>query len=329
MSNLNIIHLTQKSGLLTKLHSDTIMGHFCWRFKEHHGAEQLDAFCLEYAQAPIFTISDGLGVYDGKLFFPKPEYISEYKPSPKEKKAKVQQFIDTKDLKGLKYTDAAGLNLFLSGKIEEYEAHLKNMKEKEVKTPSFTQGLRVSVTIDRAQMKSLDGGLYSYAPQYPEFAEGDKDKKTSQAILVRIYNQKRFDELKVADLLKEVFETGFGKKKSVGYGAFECGEFKEYTELKEPDNANGFLTLGHYTPTGVDGLIAGYYNHNIKYGRLGEERANNPNPFKKPILSFSPGSCFTVNKVKEWYGLVTDGVVEGEKNIWHFGVPLTLGAMIP
>ncbi len=329
MSNLKILYLHQKSGLLTPLHSDTIMGHFCWRFKEQHGAEQLNAFCLEYAQSPIFTLSDGLGMYDGKLFFPKPEYISEYNPSPKEKKSKVQQFMDTKERKGLKYTDAAGLNLFLTGDIKGYEEHLKKLTADEVKTPKFTSGLRVSVTIDRAQMKALEGGLYTYSPVFPEFMEGDKEKKTTQAVLVRIYGQKRFDELKAEELLREVFETGFGKKKSSGFGAFECGEFKEYTELMEPDNSNGFLTLGHYTPSTDDGLMAGYYNHNIKYGKLGEERANNPNPFKKPILNFSPGSCFTVNKTKEWYGLVTDGVVEGEKNIWHFGVPLTLSAALP
>lgn len=325
MSTIKILHLTQKSGLLTPLHSDTIMGHFCWRMKERDGKEALDRFCREYSESPVFTLSDGMGVYDGKLFFPKPEYISEYKKSPDTKKQKVEQFLGTKKRKGLKVTDAAGLNLFLKGG-EGYEDHLNTLEDKP--TPKFTSGLRVSVTIDRAQMKALEGGLYTYSPWYPEYKEGDKEKKTTQAILVRIYDQERFKDLEAEELLRDVFETGFGKKKSSGFGAFECDELKEYKELIEPENANGFITLGHYTPSAQDGVKSGFYSHTVKYGKLGEERANNPNPFKKPILSFSPGSCFTVEQKREWYGLVTDGVVDGEEDIWHFGAPMTLGAVI-
>lgn len=327
MSTIKILYLVQKSGLLTPLHSDTIMGHFCWRLKEHRGAEALDQFCADYSGEPVFTVSDGLGTYDGKLFFPRPEYISPFTPSPARKSEKVKQFLETKSRKGLSYTDAEGLNLFLKGKIAEHEQHLSMLEKDKEMMPRFIPSLRVSVTIDRDQLKALDGGLQNYAPFYPDYSENDVAKKTGQAILVRIYNQKRFNELNAEELLKEVFETGFGKKKSSGYGAFECGDFKEYNGLNEPEKGNAFLSLGHYTPAPGDGLVKGYYSHTVKYGKLGEERANEPNPFKRPVISMKPGSFFQVKQQKPWYGLTTDGLVNGRENIWHFGTPLTLNAV--
>lgn len=329
MSTIYKLDLFQKSGLLSPLHSDTIMGHFCWRFKERFGADELDKFCALYEEKPVFTLSDGLGVYDGKLFFPKPEYISSFKKPPQTKKEKVKQFLETKNRKGLKYTNAAGLNMFLKGDIEGYEKHLTKMEEEKVKMPSFTPGLRVSVTIDRAQMKAADGGLYSYSPVYPDYLASDKEKKTTQAILVRIFDEELFRKYEAGALLKEVFETGFGKKKSSGYGVFECSELKEYHELKEPESPNAFMTLGHYTPAPSDGVTKGYYSHTVKYGKLGEERANDLNPFKKPIISFKPGGVFIVKKPKLWYGLITDDVVKEVNNIWHFGAPLTVNIKIP
>ena len=46
MAQIKKLKLKLKSGLLSELQSDTIFGHFAWRFKEEHGEEKLLEFCI-------------------------------------------------------------------------------------------------------------------------------------------------------------------------------------------------------------------------------------------------------------------------------------------
>lgn len=49
--------------------------------------------------------------------------------------------------------------------------------------------------------------------------------------------------------------------------------------------------------------IEGCYETFVKYGKLGEELAYSPNPFKKPILFIKGGAVFNIaGKVKPFYG---------------------------
>jgi len=103
-----------------------------------------------------------------------------------------------------------------------------------------------------------------------------------------------------------VFETGYGKKKSSGFGEFKIISTTEFNNFKEPDNSKGFISLSNYLPSNEDSISNAYYDLNVKYGKFGEEFGKSQNPFKKPIIFLTAGSCFLTDNKSEFYGRCTD-----------------------
>lgn len=332
MAQIKKLTLKLKSGLLSELQSDTVMGHFCWRLKDRFDNEVLEEFIeLFWNDNPVFTISNGLlekDYWDEKrreiirteLFFPKPFiHIKEIGSKPKNKKDKMIEFLINKELKSVELLTIEQFNLAINGKVNElYESIMTD----ELPRPKFESDLKVSVEIDRNSFSAREGQLFSY---YPKFLDED----TRVVFLIKIINEKTFAEFKCAEILKEVFELGFGRKKSSGYGQFEViGELKSFDEIKEPRNdLNSFIALGNYLPSADDGINNNcHYDFLVKYGRLSEEKSLSENPFKKPLIMLTPGSVFRTEKIKEYYGCVTKSgdVSEYDLGAVHFGMPFTV-----
>lgn len=314
--------LKLKSGLLTELHSDTIYGHFCWRLKEQLDEEKLIDFLSLFKKGnPIFLLSDGLLKVKDQIRFPRPLIFE--KPAIKQNKfEKVLNFVDRKSSKERNYLTLDEMNLFLSnGKVqiidlaEASDLYKKSKKKKKI----IEDSLRVSVQIDRQSFGSMQGRLFSYNPKYP----GDD---VSFVVLVKVIDEKKFDEFNCEQILKDTFSLGYGKKKSSGYGQFEIVNFKEYEDIKEPEGSDYFIVLGNYLPSIDDQVLPLAYDYNTKYGKLGEELSLSENPFKNPIVFLTAGSCFKTTNPKEFYGRVTDkGEISAANNFAiQFGMPFTL-----
>lgn len=321
--------LKLKSGLLSDLHSDTVMGHFCWRLKDRLGEEKLKEFISLYTKdEPIFTISSAILQKDGELFFPKPliNIKSENQNQNQiSKKEKILKFQINKELKSKELLTLNQFNLFLNGKIDEL---YNDLISSEIEYPKFESDLRLSVEIDRAKMSSREGQLFSY---YPKFL----NEKSRVIFLLKIFNEENFEMFKCEQVLKDIFEVGFGKKKSSGYGQFEVElkdgkTLEDFNSFEEPSKANGFVTLSNYIPSANDSISKSNYDFIVKYGRLGEEKSLSKNPFKKPLIMFTPGSVFKTEKIKEYYGKVTKGgdVSEFDLEAVQFGMPFTLNFSI-
>lgn len=322
---MKIYYLTlkQKSGLLTELQSDTIYGHFCWRFKEKFNEKKLEEFISAYQKdSPVFTLSDGLLKIGEEIHFPRPYIFS--KPEIREKKEdKILEFVKQKENKERNYINLSELNKFLlTGQIKfEQKSVEPSVKKHSKHIPALSESLRVSVQIDRNSFGSKEGRLFSYNPKYTK-------EDVSYVILVKVVNEVFFKEFNCEKILKEIFEIGFGKKKSSGYGQFEIvgNKLQEYVKIEESKESNGFIVLGNYLPSAKDNISPIGYDINTKYGRFGEELSQSENPFKNPIVFLTAGSCFKTENRKDYYGRVTNDSEISQTNPFavQFGIPFIL-----
>lgn len=306
MPNIYKLSLKQRSGLLTELQSDTVFGHLCWRMKEISGEDILEDTLKEFLKlnqlSPVFTISDNLFEKNGKVYFPKPVFSKITKEDKILSKAeKLKQMCVYKERKSKKYIDTETLNLYLEGKIDEYEKSLD--LNDSLKT--FEDYLRTNVQISRETLSAAESKLFNYAPKYLNTKLSKKDDRVDICFLIKVIDDDNFNKFNCKELLKEVFNIGFGKKKSSGFGEFEVIEFDEYKELRESEDSDCFLNLSNYLPSENDKISNSYYEYHVKYGKLGEELSQSENPFKKPIIFFKPGSVFFTNENKPFYGRCT------------------------
>ena len=294
--------------------------HFAWRFLESFGEDKLkDVLSLFLKNQPFFTISYGFLEKDGKIFLPKPLKLTPQKQECKNKEEKVISFLKQKESKSRKWITTEQLNLFLNNHLDKFEESLQ--KSANEKYPKVDSDLRVSVEIDRETNKAKKGQLFSENPKY-------LDKDIFINIFIKIIDKNIWDDLKCEDILKSVFEIGYGKKKSSGYGHFEVTSFEEYKEFNEPNEANGFLSLSNMLPADDDKICDAYYDYHIKYGKLGEQLSSAANPFKKPLVLLKPGSCFLTSAKKEFYGRAVDNVNDYLPNVIHNGIAFTLKAKL-
>jgi CRISPR-associated protein Csm4 len=319
--------IKQESGLLTELQSDTIYGHFCWRLKERLGDDKLTEFISLYKnKKPAFTLSDGLLQVSGVIRFPRP-YIFK-KPELKETKSeKILEFVKRKTNKERDYLSFSELNSFLVSndiKIEENNDGERKKKERKRKVSFIREALRVSVQIDRNTFGSSEGRLFSYNPKYTR-------DDVSYVVLIKVIDGSTYKSFECENILKDVFNVGYGKKKSSGYGQFEVGDISEFQSFDEPSNANAFMVLGNYLPDELDNITPIGYDLNIKYGKLGEKFSGSDNPFKNPIAFLTAGSCFKTESNNNFYGRVTEDKEISEVNYFavQFGMPFTLKFKFP
>lgn len=323
MPKIYKLSLKLTSGLLSELQSDTIFGHFCWRLKETLGEVKLSEFLQLYnAGNPVFTLSDGILEKDNELFFPKPLLQTPYKMEATNKYERIKSFLELKEQKDKKLITVDQLNHYINNRLDKYAESFQDEYNSKLKYPSFIKDVRMHVQIDRENFAAAEGQLFPAGPQYI-------DTDTYIAVLIKIINRNYFDENKFEEILKSVFTLGYGKKKSSGYGTFEVKEYGEFDRLKEPSNPNGFIVLGNYLPSQNDFIKDAYYSTNVKYGLLGEEYSNSQNPFKKPILFLTSGSCFFTDTKKDFYGRCTNKgeITDYLPNVVQNGIPFTLNAL--
>lgn len=298
MMNTYQIQLDVQNGVLSPFHADTLFGHLCWVVAHQEGDTGLRKFIEPFKDGdPPFILSDG---FPGN-FLPKP--------------LSVEFNIDDLDeRKEIKKTDLLSRDdFFLVQKGMKFKYKRENTS---VKT-----SLTIHNTVSRLSNTTLlEGGLYSL-----EETCFDPD------VHITIYiKAKSGEEKRVVELFKELSNTGYGRKKSIGKGQFSIvgriEEFKEFDKAKK--DANGFVTLSNFCPETND-PTEGLYKTIVKYGKLGEEFTCCGNPFKKPLVMIKTGSVFrTKGLPKEFYGRMIENISPAKSEVVHYGyaftVPITL-----
>lgn len=108
-------------------------------------------------------------------------------------------------------------------------------------------------------------------------------------------------------LFQYIADTGYGKRKSIGYGQVELASFEPFAGFKPAADPNGFISLSNFVPAHND-PTDGAWSTIVKYGKMGEEYASGGSEFKKPLLMLEAGSTFYDAPCKECYGQLVTGL---------------------
>ncbi len=301
------VSLHLRSAVASAFQADTIFGHLCWAIRYLDGEEALTEFLEWYnIGEPPLLISDG---FPGDLL-PRP-FIPPAPPLGGNKRAQMQAFDIGKDTIRTQFLSADEFNRAINGDAVVPE-------NKELKT---TKNVTLKNQINRFTGTTGEGGqLFEFEEELWSYREGEKTRSIPVSIYLKV--EKGFEE-QSKRLFQFVAEQGYGKRKSVGYGAIESMEFEPFDGFSLPSEPNGFVSLSGFVPAKTD-PTHGFWKVRVKYGKLGEELASSGNPFKKPIVMLTAGSVFFDNPPREFYGTLVPKVTLINPEIVQYGFALPI-----
>lgn len=302
-----VVRLAAESWMASAWQSDTIWGHICWGLRYNYGDNALLEFIDAYEQGtPPLLLSNGFP----DDFLPRP-IVPE--PTPYERQSldnQRQEFRRRKELKGIRLLTR-----------EEFTNAIKG----EQFVPSPKEGIETTMVTLKNQINRLTsttsaegaGQLYSFQ-QY---------RWASVSVYLKVVDE--FVD-KTRQLFHYLAQSGYGKRKSVGYGQVRLVAFESFPGFPSPADANGFVSLSNCVPAAQD-PISGHWDVIVKYGKLGEEFATAGNPFKKPLIMFTAGSCFYDSPCREYYGRLVRGLssVRTDKVVQYgFALPVPIKLLL-
>lgn len=125
---------------------------------------------------------------------------------------------------------------------------------------------------------------------------------------------------RLRDLFQALGAQGFGKKRSIGHGAFKViGDPEPCEWLDQFGGADAFVSLSHFVPA-PDDPTDGHWNLTVKYPKFSPE-APVLSPFKGRLLMLSPGSVFRPEgKIRPFYGRLIDGISRDFPEAVHYAL---------
>lgn len=313
--------ITPCAPFQTPLHSDTLFGHICWALRYIRGENELIKFLTSFndKNAPLILSS---GFPKGFLPMPvlHPLSIAEEEELWEEYRKGDQTRLEfTKEMKAFKklpYVEISAIEMHKNN-LSYYQLYMKHLLgEILLENKDILKTEQVEVwhnSKNRLTDRVTEGKL---------FAKEDTFYKDGMELCVYIEDT-YFGEKRLSEIFDFIARSGYGADKSVGRGSFNY-EIIEGWDLPESDNPNGFMTLSHYHPKREE-FHDGFYDLSTKFGKIGGHWAAGieGGPYKMPILMLNPGSIFTTNNQKSFYGsLIPD--VHKQKDVVHYGIALPI-----
>ena len=118
-----------------------------------------------------------------------------------------------------------------------------------------------------------------------------------QPVIYVLFDENYLDEKEILEILQNIGQSGFGKKGSIGKGAFEISLDKNFRGFKEIDS-NYYITLSPTLLYKDSNIEKSFYN---TFNRYGKYHTSNT-PFKKPLLMADSGAVVKLNNKKEYIG---------------------------
>jgi CRISPR-associated protein Csm4 len=271
------------SGFGTPLVGDTLFGHLCWQFCYYPelAGRTLEDLLSDYSRSPFTVISSACPRIDsgGSVLyaFPRPEmplsllfdkaYGDPIELIKKRKELKKRRWmlLDDKFL-----ADGFHESLFVEdAKLFEHST-LKSTAGKYA--VSFSQPRN---KINRFTGTTGEGGFSPYSVEQEVYAPG-----AMLSVFAGIDTQKVSVEA-VAEGLRRIGSTGYGRDASTGLGRFKVTGYHEL-DFGRPAGANACYTLSPSLPGEIDWRDI-FFSPVIRYGRHGGGLAGSQNPFKAPV----------------------------------------------
>ena len=291
-----------RSAVASEWQADTIWGHLCWALRYLHGEHRLAEFIAAYdTPQPPLLVSNGFP-HD---LLPRPILP----PAPLDLKAELaeqkKQFREQKEAKKEDYVS-----------FEEFNRALRGETVCPSSRAEVTRRVTLKNQINRiTNTTGAEGGaLYSFEEYYCD------------AITIYAKIAEGFEDT-TRELFDYLAKTGYGKRKSVGYGWLEMLDFEPFSGFPSPKDANAFVSLSNFVPAAND-PAQGYWKLLVKYGKLGEEYASSAKPFKKPLLMFAAGSAFYDSPVRDYYGRLIPKLSPSHPEVFQYGFGLPVPARL-
>lgn len=304
------VRLRPLSAFLSRWQADTIFGHLCWAIRNHEGEHALHRFLEPFHERkPPLVLSNG---FPGD-FVPRP-MIPPQKGylSGRLKNEQVEAMREQKRIKDLRYVTLDEFSALCRGHRPDLATH-EEMLDAE--------------TILKNQINRLTGGTTPLGEEeggnlYSVEEQRFINRRTGSLLPITVYIKAIDDEWrdKAHDLLQRVSLSGFGAKKSAGYGQFEVQAFESFEGFGRVPEANGFVSLSNFVPASGD-PHEGHYRLIVKYGKLGEDYAasGDLSPFKWPLLMLAAGATFYAPQPRPFYGRLVKNVHPENKDIVQYG----------
>ena len=298
------IKIKPLGSFLTDWSSDTITGALLWVYARRFGAEALGQLISAFLKnEPPFVLSSG---FPGDLL-PRP-----FIPQPAQQITTLKQIEEGKKLKKSQWVTLGMFNSLRQG---------QQHKPEEVSKPLRTEVVLHNMVSRMSGSTGEGGELYPVEEQF-------LDIESYQHITVYANVLTDWEEI-LGELFADLGRTGLGARSSTGKGAFSVEEVAAFSGFSDPPEINGYILLGNITPRSTD-PVKGYYKVTIKRGRLGEEYAKLPNPFKKPLVMLVPGSVFySTALLPGWLGRFVENIAPVAPQVVHCGMAMIIPAWLP
>ena len=280
--------------------ADTIWGHLCWALRFAYGEDALTDFITCYGKGqPPLLVSNGFP--DDLL--PRPVLPDKQADEP-------SRFRALKEQKTIRWLTPEEFSKTLNG-----EEIVLSKKDTEIESVTLKNQINRLTGTTGSDEDETAGHLFSFKQRHVD--------------TVSIYLKIATDFVETTrELFRNVSMSGYGKRKTVGYGQFSIQSFDEFAGFTLPKDANGFVSLSNFVPA-VDDPTSGYWEVLVKYGKLGEEYAITGNPHKKPLVMFKAGSCFYDSPIRDCYGRLVGGLSTKYPNVVQYGYALPVPIKLP
>jgi len=300
------IMLRVRGSFMTPWQSDTLYGSLCWELRRLEGEEALEEL-LELCKSgsPPFVLSDG---FPGDLL---PTPLCVYRLCRSADGDERKRFELAREWKRRALVPLRTFAALCRGELPELPDAVE---------PTVT-ATRLHATLDRRSNTTLDeGGLREETETWLNSADG------ALSVYARVKDE--WVE-RLETLWRALAGSGFGKKKSAGKGAFDYIEMAPAEPPAGVSAPDGFVSLSHFVPAAGD-PTDGDYATLVKQGKLGEGFGLSDNPFKRPLLLLTPGSCFRTGEApKEWYGRCVTGLAPEHPEAAQLAFCLAVGIRFP
>lgn len=298
------VRLKLRSWVASSWQSDTIFGHLCWGMRYLRGVQELESFIAAYDDGvPPLLLSNG---FPGDLL-PRP-------------------------LTGPAMVDPA---LPLQEQVAQFR-HMKRAREvRYLTSEEFTQALNGEIIVPSSEPVAVGKSRVTLKNQLNR-----QTSTTGEGGALYNFEEYHWPEVTIygkvtdgfADMAQQMFQymadTGYGKRKSVGYGQIEDCVFEEYPGFNTAENSNGFVTLSNYVPAAVDPR-EGFWRTMVKYGKMGEEYAVQDSAFKKPLMMLEAGSTFFDAPCRDYYGRLVRGLNPSYPETVQYALALPVPMRLP
>lgn len=306
------LRLQTASPTATPWQADTIFGHLCWALAYIEGEDYLKTFLELYELGdPSLVLSNG---FPGDLL-PRPLLTAQ--PAP------------TGGLEADRDAYRRGKELRRAAWLTESE--LERARRGEQVVPSAGSPWRDVVTMHN-QINRLtgttgeEGSLFARESRALARLERDGQETYGTVTVYALVDPGFVSTLRRC--LTYLAATGYGKRKSIGFGALSAAALEPFAGFAPVEGANGFMSLSNFTPASGD-PVRGAWRTLVKRGKLGEHLARTDNPFKRPIVMLEAGSCFYDSPVRQFYGRLVRGVHDGSPDVVQYGLALPLPMRLP